>query len=388
MMFAPRVPRRLHASGDHRIEPGGAEARRAAVRRPSRKRRLGKVGAWLVGIAVAVFVLNLLGVDILGWLSDLWDQIKATLRLPRRRLGFQIRQTTLTALAWYYGILRAAYPRQVEPTWQIVAAYAAGVAMNGFLPANIGTFVMLLMFVAHDPGRDVRGLARRLWSCRRSSSRSPAPSSTSTSSSPSRARLENLGNLPQTPGRSRLIAGGAFLLIVARADVLGRQVKGLWEQAKQGGAILARPTEYLTRAFLPSFVAWLCEARRDRGLPGRVRDPGHVPHGHVRDRRELARQRRVGDARRGRDHPGDQRRSRSTRAATSTGTAVDYSASSSPSRPRGTSSFAVVVVVWSFGWTGGKLLVSSSYADAKVKVAEQKAQRAAKKEAKRAEDVG
>ena len=41
--------------------------------------------------------------------------------------------------------------------------------------------------------------------------------------------------------------------------------------------------------------------------------------------------------------------------------------------------FAVVLVVWAFGWTGGKLLVEQSYADAKVKVEEQKAQRAAKR---------
>ena len=45
----------------------------------------------------------------------------------------------------------------------------------------------------------------------------------------------------------------------------------------------------------------------------------------------------------------------------------------------------MVLVVWVFGWSGGKTLIGQSYADAKDKVAEQKAQRAAKKEAKRAE---
>jgi hypothetical protein len=34
--------------------------------------------------------------------------------------------------------------------------------------------------------------------------------------------------------------------------------------------------------------------------------------------------------------------------------------------------FAVVLVVWAFGWAGGRELVERSYADAKVKVAEQK----------------
>ena len=37
--------------------------------------------------------------------------------------------------------------------------------------------------------------------------------------------------------------------------------------------------------------------------------------------------------------------------------------------------FAVVIVVWAFGVAGGKELVEQSYADAKVKVAEQKAAR-------------
>jgi hypothetical protein len=38
-----------------------------------------------------------------------------------------------------------------------------------------------------------------------------------------------------------------------------------------------------------------------------------------------------------------------------------------------------VIVTWAFGWSGGKVLVEQSYADAKVRVAEQKAQRRAKK---------
>jgi hypothetical protein len=46
---------------------------------------------------------------------------------------------------------------------------------------------------------------------------------------------------------------------------------------------------------------------------------------------------------------------------------------------------ALVLVVVVFGWTGGKLLVTQSYVDAKEKVAEQKADRAAKKERRRAE---
>ena len=69
-------------------------------------------------------------------------------------------QTVFAGLS-YYGILRAAYPGQVE-FWPIVTAYAVGVAMNNFLPANIGTFATLVMFVRHHPGLHVPRGARRL----------------------------------------------------------------------------------------------------------------------------------------------------------------------------------------------------------------------------------
>jgi hypothetical protein len=46
--------------------------------------------------------------------------------------------------------------------------------------------------------------------------------------------------------------------------------------------------------------------------------------------------------------------------------------------------FAIVLVTWAFGWTGGKKLVGDSYTDAKVKAADQKAQHKAKREAKKA----
>ncbi len=46
--------------------------------------------------------------------------------------------------------------------WPIVTAYAVGVAMNNFLPANIGTFVTLVMFVALIPDLHDRRFDRRV----------------------------------------------------------------------------------------------------------------------------------------------------------------------------------------------------------------------------------
>ena len=79
------------------IEPGVDAGATVTLAPPeSRPRRLAKVAAWLVGIVVVIAILQLLGVDVTGWLSDLWDQIKA---IPAGYLiagvAFQTGQTVL-----------------------------------------------------------------------------------------------------------------------------------------------------------------------------------------------------------------------------------------------------------------------------------------------------
>ena len=66
-------------------------------------------------------------------------------------------------------------------------------------------------------------------------------------------------------------------------------------------------------------------------------------------------------------------------------TAVDYSTAQQLITTAWNVLFALVLVVSVFGWKGGKQLVTQSYADAKVKVAEQKAEHAEKKAEKEAE---
>ena len=57
-----------------------------------------------------------------------------------------------------------------------------------------------------------------------------------------------------------IVVGGAFLIVIV-GRIFWRQVKKLWEQAKQGGVILSQPKRYFTRAFLPSFLVLALQAR-------------------------------------------------------------------------------------------------------------------------------
>jgi hypothetical protein len=64
--------------------------------------------------------------------------------------------------------------------------------------------------------------------------------------------------------------------------------------------------------------------------------------------------------------------------------AIDYSTAQQLITSAWNQLVAVVLVVLVFGWTGGKQLVTTSYADAKEQAADMKEQRAEKKAAKKA----
>jgi uncharacterized membrane protein YbhN (UPF0104 family) len=351
---------------------------------PSRGRRLLKVSGWFVGVALAIVVLNLLGVDVIGWLSDLWDQIRD---VPTGYMvAGVILQTAQTAFAGlsYYGILRAAYPGQVEFA-PIVTAYAVGVAMNNFLPANIGTFVTLMMFVAIIPAATFGGaiaayLVQKIFFTIAGTFVYlylflSVPGSFN----------ENLGNISEDPVRTILIAAGAGFLIVLLSRIFWKQLKKLWAQAKQGGAILSRPKEYLTRAFLPSFLSWLCKLAvigiflAAFAIPVTFESIMWVTgSGSLANVVSFT--------------PGAVGITQATNALAldtccdvARSTAVDYSTAQQLIMTAWNVLFAIVLVVAVFGWSGGRLLVTQSYKDAKGKVAEQKAQRAEKKAEKRAE---
>jgi uncharacterized membrane protein YbhN (UPF0104 family) len=351
---------------------------------PSRKRRMLKVGGWLVAVLLVAIVLDPLGVDVLGWLQDLWDQIKEVpVGYIIAALVFQSGQTLLAGLS-YYGILRAAYPGQVE-FWPIVTAYAAGVAMNNFLPANIGTFATLVMFVAIIPACTFAGAVAAYFVQKIFFTIIGTFVYLYLFLSVPGSFTESLGNVSEDPLRTILIVAGGGFLIVILGRIFWKQLKKLWVKAKQGGVILSRPKEYLTNAFLPSLLSWLCKL----AVIGIMLAAFAIPVTFesimwVTGSGSLANVVSV--------TPGAVGITQATNALAldaccdvATDTAVAYSTAQQLITTAWNVLFAIVLVVSVFGWKGGKLLVEQSYADAKVKVAEQKQQHAEKKAEKKAE---
>jgi uncharacterized membrane protein YbhN (UPF0104 family) len=340
---------------------------------PSRLRRLVKVVGWLVGVVVTVVILNLLGVDVRGWLSSVWDALTdVSAKYLVAGWAVQAIQTTMTALAWYF-ILRAGFPQTTISYLQVLAAYAAGVALNGFLPANIGTFVMLLMFVAMIPGAGFAGVVggmvvQKIFFVAAGAFvylylfLSVAGS------------FELQLNLPHDhPFLTAVILGGGVFLVIVLIRVFWRKLQGLWQQARRGGAILARPQDYAVKVLLPSCAAWLAKLGvtaiflAGYAIPVTFHTVMSVIAGNSLANTVSA-------------TPGGVGVNQAVNAAaledvTSTATATAYSLGQQLAVTAFNVVFATTLVVWAFGWTGGKLLVQQSYVEAKVKVAEQRAER-------------
>jgi hypothetical protein len=105
-----------------------------------------------------VIVLELVGVDVRGWFSNLWDAVTAG-SVGYQLVGFSGADPPDHAPRWP-GTSFCKPASQVPGVEykEVLAPYATGVAMNSFLPANIGPAVMLLMYVAITPWASLPGL--------------------------------------------------------------------------------------------------------------------------------------------------------------------------------------------------------------------------------------
>jgi uncharacterized membrane protein YbhN (UPF0104 family) len=194
----------------------------------------------------------------------------------------------------------------------------------------------------------------------------------------------NFSNLTAHPLLFVAIVAGVAVGLVILARVFWRQMKKLWDQAKQGGVILSQPKKYFEWVFLPSFLAWASKLVVTAIFLAAFAIPVTFDSimwvsgsGSLASMTSFT--------------PGGIGVTQATNALalkTCCGVPQDVAVNYSTAQQLITTAwnvlFALILVVVVFGWTGGKSLVGDSYMQAKEKAAEMKEERRRKKQEKQA----
>jgi uncharacterized membrane protein YbhN (UPF0104 family) len=338
----------------------------------------------LVGALVIVVIgaaANLLGWDIRGWFKDLWDTITTiSVGYLIAAVALKTVQTTATAFAWY-SILKFAYPGEVR--WlDILACYAASVALNGILPANIGTLVMLIMFTAIIAGATFAAILGGYAVQKIFFTLSGAFVYLYLFLSVGGSFDIKFEFVHTHPWATVVCFGGGALILVLLARRIWPRIVAWWDDAKEGGGILAEPRAYFGRVFFPELVAWVASL----GVMAVFLAAYSIPVTfdtlmRISGGNSIANVTSV--------TPGGAGVTQAFNVASLKGIAsptdaTAYSVAQQLVTTAWNILFGIAMVVWAFGWAGGKQLVGSSYEEAKQRAAEQKAARDARKEAKKA----
>jgi uncharacterized membrane protein YbhN (UPF0104 family) len=348
------------------------------------QRKLLRIAAWLVGMLFVLVALHLAGIDVWGWFQQLWDTL-TEISIGYLILGcfFQGVQTCLTALGWY-GILRYAYPGGVT-YMAVLAAYATGVALNNFVPANMGTFVMLLMYVAIVQGATFPGvlggyLVQKIFYLVIGTLIYIYLFSAIAGSFDYRFGNE----WDAVSGHPVLILGigaGAVFLGAILVRIFWRWVKGFWLKAKEGGAILGDLRAYVRWVLLPQMGGYAAKIMvvaiflAAYGIP--------VTFGSIMSVLGSNQLANIVSFTPGGIGVNQAFNSFALESYTTTTTATAYSLGQQLVTTAFNVGFAIALVCFVFGWQGGSKLVKDSYADARLKKEEMGAERKEKREAKR-----
>jgi uncharacterized membrane protein YbhN (UPF0104 family) len=185
------------------------------------------------------------------------------------------------------------------------------------------------------------------------------------------------------PAATIVFFGGGILMLVLLARRFWPKVVSWWENAKEGGAILGNVRAFFGRVFLPSFVSWVAMLAvigvflNAYGIPVSFDTLMHVAGGN-----SLANVTSV--------TPGGVGVTQAWNVASLKGVASSTDATAYSVAQQLVSTawsilFGLILMIWAWGWGGGKKLVSDSYAEAKRRQAEEQEKRRAKKAARSAE---
>jgi uncharacterized membrane protein YbhN (UPF0104 family) len=337
----------------------------------------------LIGALVIVVMgaaATLAGWDITGWLKHIWDTITS---IPPgyviAAIALITLQTTATAYAWY-SILRYAYPDSGVRWIQILACYAAAVALNSVLPANLGTLVMLLMFTTIIPAATFAGVLAGMAVEKIFFTLIGTFCYVYLFLTVGGSFSIQLGFVTEHPWATVIFLVGLAMLLFLVARVLRERVKQWWEQAKVGAQILVHRRAFLGRVVLPEAISWVAML----GVIAVFLSAYHIPVSfHILMRvvagNSIA---NVSSVTPGGAGVVQGFNVLSLKGITSTANATAYSVSQQLVTTAWGILFAIAVLVRAFGWSDGKTLVVQSYTQAREKNAERSAARKAKGKAK------
>jgi uncharacterized membrane protein YbhN (UPF0104 family) len=172
-------------------------------------------------------------------------------------LGLQLLILVFRSLAWR-NVLKAAYPGTRVPIFGLGCSYAAGVAMNGFVPARGGELAKVGLARTQIPGSTVPTIAASL---------SIATVFDAILGAILIVTLWALGALPALPtptlgvGMMPLAIGALGAVLVASAVFLGvrsGRLRRIVRDALQGFSVLRTPRRYLATVVPLQLAAWAC----------------------------------------------------------------------------------------------------------------------------------
>jgi glycosyltransferase 2 family protein len=347
-----------------------------APRPRSRLRRFVTIGLL---ICAAVGLLDVAGWNIRGWFSNLWDvltQISAGYIVAGILLV--IVQTTATATGWYW-ILRTAYGKERVSRRVVLACYATAVALNGWLPANLGTLVCLLMFVATIAGATFSGILGGYAVQKIFFTVAGAFVYLYLFLSVGGSFDIKFSWVHEHWQLTILIIVGAVVLVVLLVKMFWPKIRKFWERAKEGGQVLGKPRIFFVHVVWPQFIGWcasLCVIGvflAAYAIPVTFHTIMSVVGGN-----SIA---NVASFTPGGVGVNQAFNVASLNSVTDATTATAYSVSQQLITTAWNQIFAIAMIVWVFGWSGGKKLVEDSYVEAKQKAAERKKKPAAEETA-------
>jgi uncharacterized membrane protein YbhN (UPF0104 family) len=342
--------------------------------------RLARIAIWLGAVALALFVLNLLAVPVADWIDKLFDEIGA---VPAGAIVggvvLETVQTSLAAIGWLT-ILRAAFPDVAIGFRPVLASYAVAVALNGFLPANIGTIVMMLMFVTLIAGATFATIFSGFIVQKIPFTVFSVAMYVYLFATVSGSLSLELGFVSKHPLLTVVIVVGAVVLLVLVGRYFWQRATKLRDQLKNGGAILRQPRRFMLGVALPSALSFSARL----GITAVFLAGFSIPVTFhtvvaVTGANSVSSSLSV--------TPGGVGVTQALnvvvlQSVTTTNNATAYSISQQLIVSAWDVVLAVVLVAWVFGWSGGKKLVRESYAGAEVKRRELQEQRAARRAAR------